>query len=93
MLLTALGRVANTGMVRSFSGNSIADTGTAPVMIEPVTARVTLRSLAGDLAGIKVFPLDADGRRKKPLLLKAGKNSVEFDLAPGLQSIHFEVVR
>lgn len=61
LLLTAGGRVANTGQAWNDKRTTLEKWGTAPARVEPVAGTVTLRGLDG-AAGVSLQPLDGAGR-------------------------------
>jgi hypothetical protein len=60
LLLTAVARVSNQGMVWNEKRTTTTETGTAPVLIEPVTGSLTLRNLAPARA-VRLQALDGGG--------------------------------
>jgi hypothetical protein len=65
LLLTASARMANHGMQWNSDRTTLTDWGHAPVEIEPVTGRVTLRGLQGATA-VSLQPLDGAGQPLGP---------------------------
>lgn len=88
MLLTAVARAENTGMVWNRAKNSVSDRwGREPVLVEPVEADVTLRLPLGDGSrSLRAFALDARGSRGAAL-------SVSEERTGGVGSFTFTVGR
>jgi hypothetical protein len=63
-LLTAGARTGNEGMVWNAQRTSTPETGSAPIWIEPVTGRLTLKGLAA--SRLEIVPLDGAGRPAGP---------------------------
>jgi hypothetical protein len=61
LLLAATAGVTNTGLTWEQDGQTVADWGTYPPLIEPVAGHVTLRNL-GPVRGLRARPLHAEGR-------------------------------
>jgi hypothetical protein len=62
LLLSTGARTGNTGMKWDEKHTTLVETGTGPILIEPVTGTITLLSIAG-AKRIEVLPLDGAGRR------------------------------
>lgn len=94
LLVTALGNAVNTGMVYGPSGNHLLHPGTAPVLVEPIRARITLQRLQGSLANTSAYALGSSGERVSPMALApAGTDSVRFDIGPAHRTMHYEIIR
>lgn len=94
LLVTALGNAVNTGMVYGPSGNHLLHPGTAPVLVEPVRARITLQNLTGSLAHARAYALGSSGERQREVSLSpAGNGSAKFDIGAAHRTMHYEVVR
>ena len=65
LLLTAGARTANTGMKWNEQHTSLVETGTGPILIEPVTGTISLLNLSG-ANRVTVYPLDGAGRKFGP---------------------------
>ena len=68
LLIVALARARNTGMKFSPSGDRMLARGEAPIVLEPVKARITLRRPGAP----RVILLDHDGRPTAETLEPAG---------------------
>lgn len=79
ILITAVGRVENTGMVWNPEHTSVSDKwGTAPTIAEAVSARITLKT---SLPGLRLHPLDDSGQPRgegKPV--SVGPEGATFDI-------------
>jgi len=64
LLLTGVARMENTGMVYNRDQTKVLSLGVAPVLMEPLEAKVTVNRLAKDSA-LKVRALDAFGKPMK----------------------------
>ena len=93
LLVTALGNAVNTGMKLDPSGNRLADRGRAPVLVEPILGKVTLKKLAEGGAGLKAYALDAAGGRAKKVPLSATSDGAVLELSADHQTMHYEIVR
>lgn len=76
LLLVATARSANSGMVWNEKRTSLSDWGTAPMVIEPVKAKLTLRNLEASKK-VEIVPLTGEG---KP----AAKAEIAHESAEGL---------
>jgi len=65
LLLTTGARTGNTGMKWNKERTSLVETGTGPILVEPVTGTITLLDLNG-AKQVDIFPLDGAGRRLEP---------------------------
>ena len=83
LLVTALARIRNTN--QRFAGQSSLDWGTAPILLEPVVAEITLKRPGN----FTVHILDQDGRRTGNTLAVAGR-VIKFDTAVD-KTIYYEV--
>ena len=92
-LVTALGNAVNTGMKLDPSGNRLADRGTAPVLVEPIIGKITLKKLAGGSAGLKAYALDAAGGRAKEIPLAKTSDGAVLELSAEHRTMHYEIVR
>jgi hypothetical protein len=67
----------------------IRETGTLPVLVEPIVGTVTIRKLPK----AQVFALDASGQRGARVPVASRNGAVTFKLLPKYQAQHYEVVR
>jgi len=77
VLLTAVARAENTGQAFTPGKRAIPEKGRAPVLAEPVDARVTL-TVPGPVA---VYPLDPTGKRRPALPATLEANTLRLDTA------------
>jgi hypothetical protein len=61
LLVSGVTRMENTGMVYNQAKTKLLDKGKAPVLVEPLTAKITLKRLRKD-PKLKIRGLDADGK-------------------------------
>jgi hypothetical protein len=83
VLVTALARIRNTGQ-KVLAGSTL-DWGTAPILMEPVTAEITIKRPGAFI----VHVLDQDGRRTGNTLLVEGR-VVSFDTADD-RTLYYEI--
>ncbi|MGD9518480.1 MAG: hypothetical protein AB7W28_03105 [Armatimonadota bacterium] len=89
VLVTAVGRVENTGTRYDVTHRRLVNSGKAPILCEPVTGRVSLKT---SVRGLKVYPLTPDGKRREALPARWDKGTVTFELGPAARSIYYELV-
>ena len=89
LLVTAVGRVENAGMVYNITRTQLKERGTGPILVEPITGRVTIRTRG------KTFQLSAiapDGTRAPLGSLTAADAGVALSLDPAARTIYYELV-
>lgn len=64
LLVSAVGRAENSGMVYNLHRTLVLETGTGPVLLEPVRGEVRIRTQHADL---KVTAIDTSGRAIQPI--------------------------
>lgn len=93
MLLTAVGDTRNTGMSLSTSdgGKTIVNGGTAPILCEPITGSVIIKTTDD----ISVYPLKTTGERKgtQKTIIRTREGYARFNLGATDGSMHYEIVR
>jgi len=87
ILITAVGRVENTGMGWNAEHTSVSDQwGSAPTIAEGIAAQVTLRSAR---AGLSLHPLDGRGQPREGKVVQAGSGMVAFSLDPEQRTLWY----
>lgn len=91
LLLSAAGRVMNTGMelTPGKAGIAITNAGKGPTLVECLRGEVRLSALAD--ASLQVFALDSEGRRLGEVPVTRGAGSITIPLSPRWRSVWFEV--
>jgi hypothetical protein len=89
LLLTAVARAENAGTIYNAARTLLRDSGTAPILLEPVVGSAFL--LLGERVLPEVFALDAGGDRVRPVSVRADQGMAEVPLgeAPAYE-IRFE---
>lgn len=90
MLLTAAGDARNTGEVRSNDGSKIVQSGGAPILVEPITGSITLKTQDD----IKAYKISTAGLRKGEAKTEKDKdgNTVIY-LCEEDECMNYEIVR
>ncbi|HEX2950257.1 MAG TPA: carbohydrate binding domain-containing protein [Armatimonadota bacterium] len=91
ILLTATGKIENTGMLWNTTQTSIGDKwGTSPVLVEGIPATVVLPVKPQQ---ILVFPLDERGQRKAtPVPISEADGKAKFAIGPEYRTLWYEIV-
>ena len=90
MLLVAVANARNTG--QKCSARRLESVGDAPVLAEPVAARLSLRLDAP--AGVRVYSLDTlTGKRLAPVPAKVEGPALTLRIGPEAKTIYYEVTR
>jgi len=87
VLITACGRVQNTGMQWNDANNSLITWGEAPALAQGIAGRVELN---GDFS---VFALDAGGRPVQRLSSQMESGYTSFDIGPESRTLWYLAVR
>lgn len=94
VLVSALGNAVNTGMSLAPGGNRLMNAGTAPTLVEPIRAKVTLSKLTGaPLEKAHLYALGQSGERASEVPLVKDKGSLAFSIGAAQHAIHYELVR
>lgn len=90
LLLTAVARCENAGTLQNTDKTILLDGGEAPIVIEPVSAEVsiTFNSSAGNA---KVYALDCNGHRKKEITADRADNVLDFATSAEYETIYYEI--
>jgi hypothetical protein len=86
-LLVAGGNAVNTGMAKRWGGGGITDPGKAPVLVEPVHAKLSLACNGPR----EVWALDSDGQRSQKLEAQYDNGELRFSLNEGPQALAWEL--
>jgi hypothetical protein len=87
-LVTAVGRAENTGQVFNLTRTELKQTGSGPILIEPVSGQVTLRSSQRAFA---VYARGADGSSTPLGERRAVSGQIQLELAPAARTIYYEL--
>jgi hypothetical protein len=89
LLLTAVGRVENTGTKWNADRNSVGrQWGEAPTLAEGVPATVTIRTQARMAS---VYALDGKGKRKKRVDSRLADGILRFKIGPEFKTLWYEI--
>ena len=87
ILITAVGRVENTGMVWNPEHTSVSDKwGTAPTIAEAISARITLKT---SLPGLRLRPLDDRGQPREGKSVTVGPEGATFSIGPEQRTLWY----
>ena len=91
MLLTVMARARNTGMQLSENGIDILSAGRAPVLVEPVSGNIILKTTDN----IKVYALTTSGKRKDEVpVTKTRDGYYTFDFDGNIyKTVYYEIVQ
>jgi 16S rRNA C1402 (ribose-2'-O) methylase RsmI len=89
LLITAVARAENSGMVSGAGRTKVVDPGHAPILMEPVQGRVRL-ALQQPPASAQAYALDSVGRRRDAVALLQGGDGLTIPLTSG--AFWYEVV-
>ncbi|MBN1347067.1 MAG: hypothetical protein JXQ73_30530 [Phycisphaerae bacterium] len=88
LLVTAVARAENTGMVYDLFHTRRIAAGHGPILIEPVRGRVSIRTSRNDL---RVRGLDPRGRETIELPVRREGDRVSFEIGPGARTMYYEI--
>jgi hypothetical protein len=89
LLLTAVGRVENVGMVWNATRTSIGDQwGTGPTQAEGVSAAITLHTVT---TYANVYALDSTGKRVGKIDAKLLAGTLTFAIGPANKTLWYEI--
>ncbi|MDF2927547.1 MAG: hypothetical protein K0R57_6461 [Paenibacillaceae bacterium] len=90
ILLSAVSKARNTGMVMDDEGMVMQEPGTGPMLVEPVAADLVIKT-TGD---IKVYALDSSGQRKGEVpVVKTAEGYSRFSIGKEYQAVHYEITK
>jgi len=88
LLVTAVGRAENTGQVFNLTRTELKQTGTGPILAEPVSGTVTIRSTA---PAFQVYARGADGSRTALGERHTASGQLSLELTPAARTIYYEL--
>lgn len=88
LLLTAVGRVENSGTRYDLFHRRLVNSGRAPILCQPVVSTVRIRTQNGAL---KVRPVRPDGSRGEALPTTYRDGVLSFEIGPQARSIYYEI--
>jgi hypothetical protein len=90
ILLTAVSKARNTGMVMDDEGMEIVNPGTGPMLIEPITADLVIKTTEP----ITVYALDSSGQRKSQVPVAVTTEGYSsFSIGKQYQAAHYEITK
>jgi len=89
LLLTAVGRVENSGTRYDLLHRRLVNSGRSPILCQPIVATVRLRTAKGT---VKVYPVRPDGSRGEALQSSYRDGLLTFEIGPQARSIYYELV-
>lgn len=90
VLISAAGRVENTGMVWNADRTSVGNKwGTAPVIAEGIVAKITLDA---SVKSADAYALDGGGGRARPVACDVSSGKLTIDLGPQWKTLWYELV-
>ncbi|MBO5008403.1 MAG: S-layer homology domain-containing protein [Clostridia bacterium] len=89
ILITLVGRTANTGQTMSEDNTTFVNPGTAPILIEPVTGSFVVKT-TDDIA---VYALDSSGQRDHEISVSDSAGGKCFSISAEDKAMHIEIVR
>ena len=89
LLVTAVGRVENTGMTYNLTRTQLKEGGAGPILCEPVVGQVTIHTRNRDFT---VFAIAPDGSRRLIGSTRIGEDGPAFDLSPSARTIYYELL-
>jgi|GEM_PF-3327556 len=89
ILITAVGRVENTGMVYNVTRTQLRDRGTGPILVEPIVGHVSIRT---ERSGGWIYAIGADGTRTLLGQVATTAGALVIDLQASARTIYYEVL-
>lgn len=90
ILLTAVSKARNTGLVMTDDCMEIVNKGSGPMLMEPITADLVLKTTDD----VKVYALDSSGQRKQEVpTMKTSEGYVSFSIGKEYKTVHYEIVK
>jgi hypothetical protein len=89
LLVTAVGRVENTGMTYNLTRTQLKEGGAGPILCEPVVGQVSLRTRG---RAFEVRAIGPDGSRRLVGSTRVGEDGPAFDLSPSASTIYYELL-
>lgn len=88
LLLTAVGRAENTDFAYNITRNKRLAAGTGPILIDPIEAKIELRSKRADLV---VVPITAEGKRLPALSTQYVDGRLSFSIGRASRTIFYMI--
>jgi hypothetical protein len=88
LLVTAVGRAENTGMVYNLTHTTLRESGSGPILVEPITGQVTIRNAN---AGLAVYAVGPDGSRTTLGAPAVSEEGMTLDLNAAAATIFYEI--
>jgi hypothetical protein len=88
LLLTAVGRAENTGMKYNALRRRVMDRGSGPILAEPISATVRLKT---SVSGLTVRPVMPDGTRGEALATNYEDGVLSFRIGPEARTMYYEI--
>ena len=88
LLVTAVGRAENTGQVFNLTRTELKQTGSGPILAEPVSGTVTIRSTAHTF---QAYARGADGGRTPLGVRHPTPGQLSLELTPAARTIYYEL--
>ena len=89
LLLTAVGRAENTGFKYGMLRNKRIDGGRGPILVEPIVARIAMRTEVGRLM---VRALDADGSHLREVPVRHETGRAVFSVGPPSRTVYYLIM-
>jgi hypothetical protein len=89
LLVTAVGRAENTGMVYNLTHTKLHDAGGGPILIEPITGQVTIDN---SNVSFMIYAVGPDGSRTPLGGQLPSPDGLVLDLAAEAGTIYYEIV-
>src|SRR5690606_36173504 len=90
VLLTAVSRARNTGLVMDDDNVTMVNAGTGPMLMESITAEFVVK-VTDD---ITVYALDSSGQRKEEVpVVKTAEGYSSFSIGKAYEAVHYEIVK
>ncbi len=89
VLISAVGRVENSGTRYDINHRRMVSAGKAPILCQPVEASLRLKT---SQQGLRVCPISPDGKRGEALPATYRDGVLSFDLGPSARTIYYELV-
>lgn len=90
VLLTAISRARNTGLVMDDDNMTLVNPGTGPMLMEAITADFVIKTTAD----ITVYALDSSGQHKAQVpIAKTAEGYSSFSIGEQFETVHYEIVK
>lgn len=90
VLLTAVSRARNTGLVMDDDNITMVDPGRGPMLMEPVAANIVIKTTED----LTVYALDSSGQRKAQVpVVKTPEGFSSFSIGKSYATAHYEIAK